>query len=54
MCSRKPDPLDLARRLGQQARLLGAIEAQLRLHDARVVPRRYAPIATFSSTVMPA
>ena len=44
------DALDLAGGLGEQAVLLGAVEAQRRGDERPCWPRRWAPMATFSST----
>ena len=48
----EPDALDLPRGFRQQPRFVGAVEPQHMLEIAPECPRRCAPIATFSSTVM--
>ena len=49
---RQPHALDLAGGLVEQARLLGAIEARDAGERCPWLPRRWAPSATFSSTLM--
>ena len=50
---RKPDALDRARGLRLRARLLGAVEREARRRTTPALPRKYAPSATLSSTLIP-